>query len=183
MDVSIDTCTTCNVCDCRDDYQEEAYYKDRIEYLELLVKKYKFDSLTGLMGKLDCMETSIRLFEEYKFSGMPFYFALIDINGLHNINRTQGYFAGDKVIRDIATGLLKQFQLHQVYRISGDEFVVLIRSYHYSKKEIESKLGSIPGITFVVDECINGYITPKQMFKKLDVKLCEKKCLSSEKRI
>lgn len=46
------------------------HYKDRLTYLEELVRKYKFDYLTGLMGKRDFMDKSNILFEEFRFANI-----------------------------------------------------------------------------------------------------------------
>lgn len=157
-----------------------SFYRDRVEYLEQMVRKYKFDVLTGLMGKQDYLHRIENLFEDYKFSNTPFFFGLCDINNLHNINRKHGYHVGDGVIKRVATDLERFFQFHQIYRISGDEFAVLIRSYHITLDEIERKLHTIDDITNVVESSA-GYESPRHMFKALDSKLTEKK--KSEKRI
>lgn len=50
-----------------------------------------------------------------------------DINNLKTINDTMGHSAGDKMITTVA-GILKQLFNDCVYRIGGDEFVVLLNS-------------------------------------------------------
>lgn len=50
--------------------------------------------------------------------------AFIDVNGLHEINDTQGHKAGDVMLQTVAKGLLNRFGSEHVYRIGGDEFVV-----------------------------------------------------------
>lgn len=157
-----------------------SFYRDRIEYLEQLVRKYKFDVLTGLMGKQDYFHRIESLFEDFKFSNSKFYFGLCDINNLHNINRKFGYHEGDNVIKRVAADLERFFQFHQIFRISGDEFAVLIRACHLSQDDIERKLHTIDDITFVV-ESSEGYESPRHMFKALDAKLTSKK--TSERRI
>ncbi len=150
------------------------FYKERTEYLEDLVKKYKFDFLTGLMGKLDYTEKVNMMFEEYRFAEQDFIFVLIDIDNLHNLNRIEGYHYGDRMIQDLSSSLLSHFEFHQVYRVSGDEFAVLIRNYQMTEADIATKLDGIKGITYVIDSA-KGYTNPKHMFKAADKKLTEKK--------
>lgn len=49
-----------------------------------------------------------------------------DINGLKKMNDTKGHAAGDQLIIDCAAALSKAFGNDNVYRIGGDEFVVLM---------------------------------------------------------
>ncbi len=50
--------------------------------------------------------------------------AYFDINGLKEINDTQGHAAGDKLIKSAAKGINSIF-VGNTYRIGGDEFVVI----------------------------------------------------------
>ena len=52
----------------------------------------------------------------------------IDMNGLKTINDTEGHTAGDKAISTIASCFLRAAKRKQfVYRVGGDEFVVVCR--------------------------------------------------------
>lgn len=128
-----------------------AFYRERVEYLESLVRKYKFDFLTGLMGKRDYTNRIDNLFEDYKFTNAEFFFALIDINDLHNVNRKNGYHEGDNLIKSVATKLETFFQFHNIFRIGGDEFAILIRGHSTTVDEIFKNLETIESITFVVE--------------------------------
>lgn len=58
-----------------------------------------------------------------------------DINGLKIVNDTKGHAAGDKLIKD-ASALLCEYFIHgAVYRIGGDEFVVLLQEKGYDTRE------------------------------------------------
>lgn len=50
--------------------------------------------------------------------------AFVDVNGLHELNNTQGHEAGDVLLRFVAKQLLGQFDARHIYRIGGDEYVV-----------------------------------------------------------
>lgn len=51
------------------------------------------------------------------------FFIYIDVNGLHEINNTQGHEQGDILLKTIANGLIQYFGTHSSYRVGGDEFV------------------------------------------------------------
>jgi len=153
---------------------------ERVSYLEQLVRKYKFDALTGLMTKQDFNEEFDRMFEEYLFMDSNFYLAIIDINELHNINREKGYLEGDKLIKKVADALRDLFPIHNIFRISGDEFVVIIRESAIKEKELKERLKKIPNSTFAYSKS-NDYQNPSQMFKDVDKKLSKIK--SKSKRI
>lgn len=48
----------------------------------------------------------------------------VDVNGLHELNNSQGHAAGDKMLRTVAKVLAGCFDREHVYRIGGDEFLV-----------------------------------------------------------
>lgn len=50
--------------------------------------------------------------------------AYFDLNGLKEVNDTEGHEAGDKLIKSTATGINSIF-IGDTYRIGGDEFVVI----------------------------------------------------------
>ena len=49
----------------------------------------------------------------------------IDANGLHELNNERGHEAGDLMLRFVAESLMEQFPKGSLYRVGGDEFVVL----------------------------------------------------------
>lgn len=161
-------CEQTNICNT------VGYYVERIAYLENLVKKYKFDHLTGLMMKADFEDKFNRVFEEYQFADLEFNFAIVDIDGLHNVNRIQGYYVGDRFIKDVADQLRQNFEFNQIYRISGDEFVVLARCTAMDFKTFKTKLDTVENVTYVATSS-TGYTNPKHMFKSIDTKLTHKK--------
>ncbi len=54
-----------------------------------------------------------------------------DINGLKHVNDTQGHAAGDKLIKDASAMICEYFTHGAVYRIGGDEFVVVLQEKGY----------------------------------------------------
>jgi diguanylate cyclase (GGDEF)-like protein len=64
-----------------------------------------------------------------------------DINGLKQVNDTQGHAAGDKLIKDASALICEYFSHGAVFRIGGDEFVVLLQGEGYeTMHEVISEL-------------------------------------------
>ena len=49
----------------------------------------------------------------------------IDVNGLKTMNDTRGHIAGDQLLKDMANTLKEFFPGHEIYRVGGDEFMVI----------------------------------------------------------
>lgn len=87
---------------------------------ELIVKSY-LDPLTGLRNRLAYDETLGHLLGKE----IPIGVGFLDLNGLKWINDNLGHDMGNKALRRICEILLKYIQKEYVYRISGDEFVII----------------------------------------------------------
>ena len=99
------------------------------------------DALTGLQNRL----AFDRWMEQTNADGMiRFGCVYIDVNELHTINNRDGHEAGDRMLIEIAKLLLAQFAVDTVYRIGGDEFVVV--SEKMEKKEMESRMAMVDRI-------------------------------------
>lgn len=81
-----------------------------------------YDMMTGLMNRNSYLETLRRVRVDI-FSSIGVLTA--DINGLKNINEENGMPFGDHVVKDISRMLVKYFGKETVFRLEGDEFVVL----------------------------------------------------------
>lgn len=95
------------------------------------------DSLTGVKNKRAFSEAQ-EDFEKYIEDGRLTEFGIIvcDLNGLKIINDTQGHDAGDKYIKKASKLICNIFKHSPVYRIGGDEFVVLLRGEDYASREV-----------------------------------------------
>ena len=98
---------------------------EKLEDAEKLVAKYKYDKMTGLKMRIDFDEAFERMIQSRIYDSRYFTFALIDINGLHKLNRDKGFLAGDDLIKSVALSLKDKFEESSVYRIGGDEFGIL----------------------------------------------------------
>ena len=94
--------------------------KLQLERAEELINLYRHDALTGLKLRRD-FELK---FTEFFDSGVDFFITMVDVNGLHTLNREENYDAGDRLIRYVANKFMSCSH-GIVYRIGGDEFVSL----------------------------------------------------------
>lgn len=93
---------------------------------ELTVKSY-LDPLTGLRNRLAYDEALGYLLGKEIPTGVGF----LDLNGLKWINDNLGHDMGNKALRRVCEILLKYIQKEYVYRISGDEFVIIWTDVEY----------------------------------------------------
>lgn len=107
-----------------------------VYYVFLLLQLTKKDALTGLLNR-QAYYASIR--GTYKDITA---FVSIDMNGLKAINDNGGHLAGDNALTTLADCFNKAANNKQlVYRIGGDEFVIICRKT--SKEELERLLERI----------------------------------------
>ena len=92
-----------------------------------LPEKLPTDELTGL-PKRAAFDTILESFERhYAEQGQDCQLAILDIDGLSEINHTHGIKFGDKVLRHFAEQLTHQARPDdQIFRFGGDEFVILM---------------------------------------------------------
>lgn len=108
--------------------------KDR-EYAENLYaaeNKANLDELTGVKNKNAYADTEATLNELIERDSMtPFAIAVFDINGLKEVNDTQGHKAGDEFIKKGRDIICRFFKHSPVYRVGGDEFAVIVQGYDF----------------------------------------------------
>lgn len=67
--------------------------------------------------------------------------AMMDLNGLKQINDTCGHGTGDKMITGAGACIREAFEgLGEVYRVGGDEFLVILRGKKLDEQEYRSRL-------------------------------------------
>jgi diguanylate cyclase (GGDEF)-like protein len=64
----------------------------------------------------------------------PFAVAVCDVNGLKHVNDTQGHKAGDEYIKSACRLICETFQHSPVFRIGGDEFIVILKNDDYEQR-------------------------------------------------
>ena len=90
--------------------------------LEALSSK---DLLTGVFNR-NAMNDRVDALENARHKpDDPVCVIFVDLNGLKQVNDTDGHFAGDLLLKDAALTLQKHFPEYEVYRTGGDEFMIL----------------------------------------------------------
>ncbi|WP_321002526.1 diguanylate cyclase domain-containing protein [Eisenbergiella porci] len=101
-----------------------------IDYINGLAYR---DGLTGVKNKTAYQEAVKRLEEQIR-TGLPaFAVVVLDLNGLKVVNDTYGHDFGDMLIIDASRLICKSFSHSPVFRIGGDEFVVLLEGGDYDQ--------------------------------------------------
>ncbi len=110
-------------------------------YMKIRQKEDNITASTDGLTKLKNKNAYFMLEKELNdgiASGMIDEFAIVvvDINGLKHINDTYGHKAGDEYIQSASVTLLELFQhsRHLIFRIGGDEFVVILAGYDYEHR-------------------------------------------------
>lgn len=108
---------------------------------EALTKKSYQDPLTGLNNRLAYDE----MLDHLRGKEFPVGVGFLDINGMKWINDTLGHDMGNKVIQKICTILNEHIEQQYIYRISGDEFVmiwpdVVYKVFMSAAKKLEAAL-------------------------------------------
>lgn len=83
---------------------------------------YSHDTLTGLLNR-SLFETDLRTLQASEYDSMVCTY--IDVVGLHEINNHLGHRSGDAMLCFIANAARRFFVSSRIYRIGGDEFVIL----------------------------------------------------------
>ncbi len=94
--------------------------------------KANLDELTGVKNKHAYAELEKHL-DELLRDNKEFDFAIVvfDLNGLKKINDTLGHQAADEFIKRGCDLICRIFKHSPVYRVGGDEFVVVAQGYDY----------------------------------------------------
>ena len=105
------------------------------------------DALTGVKSKGVFVEAELQWDERIRSeSDLAFGIAMFDLNGLKEVNDTQGHAAGDTYIRSAGAAICETFKHSPVYRIGGDEFAATLSGADYENREalLESFLTGNP---------------------------------------
>lgn len=89
------------------------------------------DSLTGIRNKTAFDEQTKVLTEEIERGEKRFGFVLLDLNNLKAINDNFGHEKGDLAIKKLCDIICEVFVHSPVFRVGGDEFVVLVKDHDY----------------------------------------------------
>ena len=117
------------------EFQEKAEQKKNLQSAERMARR---DELTGIKNKNAFTEESLILDSRIKKEGNYIKFGIVmcDVNDLKLINDTRGHSFGDEAIQRTSRIICDIFKHSPVFRIGGDEFVVIITEHDYEHREI-----------------------------------------------
>ena len=106
------------------------------EEASLAFERARRDDLTGIKNKNAYGEFEHSLNTQIEAGKNPeFAIAICDVNGLKTVNDTQGHKAGDAYIKNASRLVCETFKHSPVFRVGGDEFVVILRGSDFEKRE------------------------------------------------
>ena len=111
----------------------------RKELRDYIVKAHKMaytDVLTGIGNRNAYFEVKEKLNKKIGKGDLSFAVAIFDINGLKNANDDYGHETGDLMIVSAAEILKEFFKAGTLFRIGGDEFVLLVENVSEEQMKI-----------------------------------------------
>ena len=125
LDVKLTTKSKDEIGTLTESFRETAdKLKEQMDYINSLAYT---DSLTGVNNNTAYKRDVTNLRGEISGGTARFSLAVIDVNGLKQINDSYGHEYGNILISDTATVAAMVFGKENVYRIGGDEFAVLMK--------------------------------------------------------
>lgn len=108
------------VQDIHDSYVHEMEVQRELEHF------CKYDTLTGLHNYYSYQTLCRNFAANENKSSIGVIFA--DLNGLKLVNDTRGHAAGNEFLRSFTRKLTENFQKDTIFRISGDEFLIILQN-------------------------------------------------------
>ena len=112
--------------------QEKEYGKQ----IEKAQSQARIDALTGVKNRYAYRDAEERIdsrIEEHQQE--PFSVTVLDLNDLKKINDSAGHQAGDQSLREACRTICRIFSHSPVFRVGGDEFVVISQGHDYENIE------------------------------------------------
>ena len=101
------------------------------EHADILNEMANRDALTGIRNKRGFDAEIARLNERVVGGYSKVGIVMVDMNNLKTVNDTYGHEKGDKVICNLCDTLCSIFKRSPVFRIGGDEFVVVAENLDF----------------------------------------------------
>ena len=177
----------------------EEFVKKEMEQLQALSianETARRDGLTGIRNKTAYQEFESGMQSEIDENKRdPFGIVICDLNDLKLINDTQGHKAGDEYIKTACRLICRAFSHCPVFRIGGDEFVVVLRNEDYTEREdlvsafrrqVEEniRIGSGPVIALGLAEFMpDKESTVEAVFKRADSRMYDDKAHLKELKL
>lgn len=115
------------------EYLEKEEHSKNLESAERMARR---DELTGIKNKTAFTELSASLERDIQTKGSSCRFGVVmcDINDLKVLNDTRGHSFGDEAIQKASRMICNVFKHSPVFRIGGDEFVVILSEIDYEQR-------------------------------------------------
>ena len=110
-------------------------------YIDMLQQLNKTDALTGVMNRNAMNNRVAELSGAATTQPCSMGIVFADMNGLKNVNDSQGHEAGDLLLKNAAMILQSTFVGDEIYRAGGDEFLVLL--HETDETDIRQKIAEI----------------------------------------
>ncbi len=104
------------------------------------------DALTGVKNKYAYLQWEEKIDEQIGNGEQePFAVVVCDINNMKTVNDLYGHNEGDECIRRASERICGIFEHSPVFRVGGDEFVVLLTGKDYEhREELMEQMNEIP---------------------------------------
>ena len=119
----------------QDKLKAEQDIRDKELQIGRLSKEAKKDMLTGVGSKAAYSNRVNLLNMEMSEGDIEFALVMVDMNKLKDINDSCGHKAGDQYIRGCCRLVCEVFKHSPVYRIGGDEFIVVLQGHDYKERQ------------------------------------------------
>ena len=140
--------------------RREMEFEDAIDSALDMANK---DALTGVKNKHAYAKVEMQIDDLIAEEEQDeFAVVVCDINGLKEMNDENGHLAGDEYIRSACTLICNTFKHSPVFRIGGDEFVVLLKGEDFNnrrsllegfgEKQMENKQKGLVTLAFGISE-------------------------------
>ena len=121
--------------------KEKAYtaIRNKDEVIGKISEAVYKDSLTGVGNKAGYNRKLQELNTELEGGLVDFAFIMVDVNRLKMINDNYGHSAGDKYLIGCSRVICNIFKHSPVFRIGGDEFVVVLTGEDFYDRDVRYK--------------------------------------------
>lgn len=145
---------------------------EHMQMNEKLIHASYYDELTGVYNRNKFIEDT-EYFSHYEKGSILITY--IDINGLKELNDSEGHQMGDEALKNSADILREVFQGANIYRIGGDEFVVF--NSNISEEEAKERVNKLTHSFLLNDKCTAaiGYVWSEECTE------LEKKIMQADK--
>lgn len=115
---------------------QSSHMNDLLAHEKALNEISYVDKLTGLLNRRAC-DRDVALIRKEDNVNIVF----CDLNGLKRVNDEKGHHAGDQFLIAFSQMITRYFPYDSVYRISGDEFIVVARNL--SIEDFETRIAGL----------------------------------------